>query len=180
MADFTTQTVRRGARGILSPLSPDTPIGQHIGFNSAYGFGGTNAAWTANRAVYMPVLVENPITVTDMGFLVNTQSGNVDAGIYSWNGAKIVTTGSIAMGAAGFQNLALVDTLLTPGWYFIAFAASSATANVATSIATVPVGRICGFQEQALGALPLPATATFATYATALAPWIVASYYATW
>ena len=72
-----------------------------------------SGVWTANRAVYCPVCVQQPITVTDAITTVVTQNGNLDVGIYDWAGVRLVSSGSTAVGTAlTVQTIALADTAL--------------------------------------------------------------------
>jgi len=123
----------------------------------------------------MPVVAEESVTVTDMAINVVTQAGNVDAGIYTFDGTLIVSNGGVACAAAGLQSIAITDTLLTPGWYHIAFASDSSTAVFRNSTLSVACARACGVQQQ-LTAYPLPSTATFAVYATPVMPLVIAAY----
>lgn len=173
MPDWSNYLGRQGSRGVLAPMGT-TPLGNLLTF-SALGFSVTTGAWTANRAVYMPVVCEEAVTVTDMAITVQTQNGNVDVGIYDFLGNRLVSSGSTAVAAAGVQVLGIADTLLTPGWYYLALASSSGTAVFRNSTLAAANARVCGVQEQAT-AFPLPTTATFATYTTAIMPLVIASY----
>ena len=167
MSDFGGLLEREGSRGVLHPMA-NTPLGDLAMFDEG-GYSDTAATWTANRAVYQPVRVGRAITVTDGLCRVQTQSGNLDIGLYRWDGTKLVSSGAIAVAAAGVQSVALADTVVLPGWYYIGFSASSATAVFRNS--TSPAGKVrtCGVREQA-SAHVLPSPATFAVYATAVCP----------
>ena len=53
-------------------------------------------AWaTANKAIYVPHRVTAPILVKRLWFAGNNATGNVDVGIYTLAGTKIVTTGAV-------------------------------------------------------------------------------------
>jgi hypothetical protein len=173
MSEYGNSIVRDGDYGILSPSAPNTPYGQMMAIsNNSYST--TTTTWTANRAVYWPIVVNRPLTIIDFAIVVSTQNGNLDAGIYSWAGTKIVSNGGVACGAAGVQVIAVADTTLQPGWYHMAFSCSSATAVFkANNLATV-AARACGAQQE-LSAYPLPSTATFAAYTTGITPQLVAS-----
>ena len=173
MGDFPNKIVKGGNYGLLSPFS-NTPLADGMAIANA-ATTNTATTWTANRAIYLPICVNRPITVLDFQIIVTTQNGNVDAGIYNWNGTKIVSNGGVACGAAGLQTIAVADTLLNPGWYHIAFASSSSTAVFRASNASTVLVRACGGQQES-SAYPLPSTATFAAYATGIFPMIVASF----
>lgn len=163
-------------RGILSPCAENTPFGQQCAVGHT-GFTVTATVAGANVAKFLPVYVPKAITVTDMLIAVATTGGNVDVGIYTWAGVRIVSSGAILTGAAGAQVLGIVDTLLQPGWYFLAISTSSATAIFRSSTGSVANLRVCGMQQMA-AAHPLPATATFATYTSPL-PYVCAAFRAT-
>lgn len=177
MADFSNYLGRQGSRGLLHPAG-STPLGNLLTL-SALGFSITASVWTANRAVYLPVVCEEPVTVTDMAVTVVTQAGNLDVGIYDWLGNRLVSSGSTGVAAAGVQVIGIADTLLSPGWYYLALCCDSSTAIFRSTTLGTGLARICGLQQQSVGAVTLPNPATFATYATAVAPLVVASYNAT-
>lgn len=175
MGDFPALPQVGGNRGFLSPAGA-TPFGDFCDL-TAQGYANTAAVWTANRAVYQPVQVEEPCTVFQMMVTVSTQAGNLDVGIYDMESLKrLVSAGSTAVAAAGFQTIDIADTYLTPGWYFLALCCDSSTAVFRNSGVAAAAARACGFAQQAVGAVTLPDPAVPATYATALAPQIVASY----
>jgi hypothetical protein len=127
-----------------------------------------SGAWgTANTAIYIPVRIPWPYVVRRM-FWVNGSAagGNCDIGLYSIGGGKIYTAGS----TAGSGNTAPqyvtpgTEILLSPGVYFIAFAADNTTANRLTlSALTAASGRPVGYYQQA-SAFALPSPASFAAY----------------
>ena len=172
MADFPSVITRDGDLGILSPFV-GTPLGEMMAIanNSCSN---VSTTWTANRAVYFPVCVNRPLTVYDIGIVVVTQNGNVDAGFYTWSGTRIVSNGGTAVGAAGAQVLTLADTVLTPGWYHLGFACSSATAVFKACNLATPAARAGGVQQQS-SAYPLPDPMTPAAYSVGIFPQISAS-----
>lgn len=176
MGDFSNFLTRDPKRGVLSPFSLG-PLGDLHTITGIFA-NTTAGAWTANRAVYMPVTVQQPVTVTDMIVTVTTQNGNLDVGIYDFTGALVVSSGSTAVAAAGTQVVGIADTALTPGLYYLGFSCSSATAVFRYSALTAATARVGGVREQA-SAFPLPSPATMADYATALMPNLVAAYRAT-
>ena len=123
MSDFPQTFTKAGAGGVLSPVSPVTPFGELSRMLGA-GFNQAATAWgTANRAVYMPVMLSDPATIDR--FLIQpgaTVNGNVDVGIYSWENTLLVSSGAVAASgnAATGQTIDLTNTYLTPGWYKIA------------------------------------------------------------
>lgn len=130
----------------------------------------SSAIWTtANTALYVPITLEIPITVIRMGIHVGTQSGNCDVGIYDEKGNRIVSKGSTAVGAAGLQTFDMTASVsgtasptLSPGTYFMAMNVDNVTAAFFRTSNSAALCRISGVQQQAVGAVTLPATATFA------------------
>lgn len=125
-------------------------------------------AWpAANRALYYPFAVEAPVTAYQMAFQVTTQSGNCDVGLYTEQGVRLVSAGSTAVGAAGFQSIDITDTALLPGNYYMAMCVDNTTAAF-TSLTTAALWlQVVGVQQQAVGAVTLPDPATFANPASA-------------
>lgn len=121
------------------------------------------SAWpVANMAVYVPLLVTAPTPIAQVGWQINTPTGNIDAGLYNAAGARLVSLGGIAQAGANnaIQAAALSQTL-APGNYYAAMSCDNTTGKVTyVSMGVVPL-RACGVMIQT-SAYPLPATATFA------------------
>lgn len=135
----------------------------------------TSFAWpTANLAMYFPFQVFRPATIIRIAINNgNAVAGNVDAGIYDFGGAKIVTKGSTAqVNITNIQFLDITDTLLNPGLYYMALALSNITGTVAgwTGL-TQMVMQGAGCLQQA-SAFPLPTTITRAVFNQTVAPMI--------
>ena len=120
---------------------------------------------TANRAVYVPFRISRTILVKNM-FIFNgaTISGNVDLGIYDKDGTRLVSTGSTAQaGASSVQTIAVVNTPIGPGLFYMALAINNTTA-------TVYLWNLANYRSKCFGlamqaaVFPLPVIATFATY----------------
>jgi hypothetical protein len=174
MGDWPAQ--QQPALGLLSPQDGEALADMMA--HSAIGFNATATTWgTAGRAIYIPVTVPRPLTVYQMAVRVQTQSGNIDVGIYDVAGTRLVANGNVAMAAAGVQTFNITDTLLAPGYYFLAVLCSSLTAALKQQGTTLPTlaSRVCGVQMQDTG-LDLPATATFAVIASTTIPLVVATY----
>lgn len=121
----------------------------------------SGAVWpTANKALFLPFILEFPVLAQKMGALVTTQAGNYDLGIYDEKGNKIVTFGGGAVPAAGLGTQDIADTALVPGVYYMAMACSSGTAAFQRANPGQPMCRISGVNEMTT-AYPLPATLTF-------------------
>lgn len=175
MGDFPSVPQSGSSRGMLTPHGL-TPFGDYCDIAGA-GYANTAAVWTANRAVYQPCYVAEPITVYQMAVTVTTQNGNLDVGIYDMESLKrLVSKGSTAVAAAGVQAIDITDTDLVPGWYYLGFCCDSSTAVFRNSAVAAGICRVCGFQQQSVGAVTLPDPMVPAAYATAVAPLICASY----
>lgn len=126
----------------------------------------------ANRAYYIPFRVATPFLAAKM-FVENGSpaNGNVDVGIYTSFGVKLVSTGIVGVsGVNAVQVHDITDTLLLPGYYYFAFAASSTTAQFMRSSLTNPAASAVGVCIEDIGGLPLPATATLAKTTDTLVP----------
>lgn len=121
----------------MADLSP--PNGLPLVISSQQRFGPTtcaqlaspahsSTAWpAANQAIYIPVSIPFYFPVARV-FWVNgsTVTGNKDFGIYTWDGAKIYSTGSTAeSGASAVQYVSVSGGLvLAPGSYFFGISCS--------------------------------------------------------
>lgn len=127
------------------------------------------AAWpSANRAMYVPFVVETPFLAQMMFVLNGTVAGNVDVGIYNDEGKRIVSKGTTAQaGATLLQSFDITDTVLLPGVYYMAMASDSASGQYmrwsinASATTGAQMAASMGVLQQA-SAFVLPATATFA------------------
>lgn len=125
-----------------------------------------SVAWpAANRALYIPFILPFDYPVRRV-FWGNgaTVTGDADLGIYTIDGARIYSTGSIAR--TGLASVPQFTTVSTPFWlfngvpYYIALAINATTTAMFGTIAVTAVfSRLLGILEQAT-ALPLPATMT--------------------
>lgn len=120
----------------------------------------------ANRAIYIPLKITRPYIAKILWWLNGaTASGNIDVGIYSNQGARIISTGSTAQaGTNVIQIVDIADTLLAPGLYYMAVAMDNTTGTLFRgTTSSALVSAIVGLLLQA-SAFPLPAIATFATH----------------
>lgn len=132
---------------------------------SLTGTGGS-AVWPlANLAIFMPFELETPFLVSKLWWANGaTVAGNVDCGVYTRDGTKLVSTGSTAQATSNaVQSVAVTSILLLPDSYYFALSASNVggafyqpTTSVSAQLASM------GIAEQA-AAVPLPATFTLAT-----------------
>jgi len=129
----------------------------------------------ANTAFYLPLMIPWPYPVRRIfwGNGSSVTSTNMDAGIYTWEGVRLFSTGSTAASGVGaLQYVALgTELILTPGRYYLALADSSTTANRGgiAAAGTVSRNRQIGILQEA-SALPLPANMTGAQVANAYIP----------
>lgn len=123
-----------------------------------------SGAWpAANTAIFIPFSLTELMTALKITYLINAASGNVDAGIYSLGGTRIVSKGSTAAAGSGvWTTLDITDTILGPGTYYLAFAADNGTITLFRGRASTVPSALIGVAEMA-SAFPLPATVTLAT-----------------
>lgn len=112
---------------------------------------------TGNTAIYMPVWFPEDVTVYAIRFMATNGTGNYDLGLYDSSFARLASSGSTAMTAAGVKSLTLSDLHLVGGdLYYVGFALSLNTgAAICASFVTAPPMIAAGFAQQAT-ALPLP------------------------
>lgn len=115
----------------------------------------------ANKAYLYPM---EPVlancTVTAISTNMSTSGGNIDLGIYEWDGTtmtKIASTGSIASPGTGLISTALSASLYKGGDYYFAFAADSTTPRVVITNAVI-TPNIPNYYKAS--SFPLPSTIT--------------------
>lgn len=127
----------------------------------------------ANLAIYLPLTIYGPTPVKKM-FWGNgsTATSNMDVGIYTKDGTRIVSTGSTAQSVASSIQMVTMspDIVLPPGAYYLAIACSGTISRGAgATVSSQSRGKSIGLLQQTT-ALPLPAAATFATFAQGAIP----------
>jgi hypothetical protein len=162
------------------PRSPTvSQIGSHSAQSPIAALALLTTTWTAaaafdwpaaNQAIFVPLAV--PVWQRwSYGFWINGStitSSNVDVGIYSIDGVRLASTGSVVMaGATNYQSSTLLSTVeLPPGPYYLAMSCNNTTARGwGVSTPSVTEGRMAGLLQMA-SAFPLPATATFSQWAS--------------
>lgn len=153
-------------KGVISPMSLES-ISVMISSSVA-----ASATWiSANRAVYIAFRLYVPAVVTKIVCINGaTASGNMDVGIYTIDGTRIVSKGSTAQsGTNALQTLDITDTQLFPGSYLMAMVMDNATGTVFRKGTNSILMKTMGCYQQAT-AFPLPATATFATLTGSFIP----------
>lgn len=155
---------------VLSPLSLVS-----VGLESlSMGNSGatSSSAWpSGNRALFVPFAIERPWTARKtVHWNASTTDGNMDIGIYTRDGRRIVSTGSfVASGANAAQVNAIAETTLAPGSYYMAMATNGTRSKGVISGISVAEARMLGVMEMDT-AMPLPATATLSPVSTAIVP----------
>lgn len=128
--------------------------------NVAYGTG--SAAIGANTALYIPIVIPWPYPMKRFWvYNGTTVSGNIDIGLYSRTGARLISTGSFAQAGASAVQYRSASYLIPPGAYYLAIAAD-AGGTAQRWIYSVLGAQIIGLLQQT-ATFPLPAAATFAT-----------------
>lgn len=117
---------KHGMPSLVIPefLTPMTPSGATT----------TTAGGPVQNQVYFyplhPILMTT--TLTQIVYKVGTQNGNIDLGVYSFDGTtmtKVATTGSTACPASGIARTTLSATLNPGTRYYLAFITDSASAT---------------------------------------------------
>ena len=150
----------------------------NISLNSA------SAAWpSSNLAIYHPFFIPWKYPIKRM-FWVNggTAGGNVDVGIYSWQGTRLLSIGSTAQGTASVTAYATVDYVLPPGSYYYGTVFSATTGacyTLGTSLTAI-VLQMQGCLQEALGSTTLPATMTPAAITGTVVPLVGFTSHATY
>jgi len=123
-----------------------------------------------NRAQFSPFRLQAPITVKRL-FCANgtAVNGNIDLGIYAYDGTRIISTGSTAQaGTSVVQSITIADTLIGPGDFWFAFVMDNATGTVVRlNMSSTPGAKRAGIMEKT-SAFPLPATVTMAANTASL------------
>ncbi len=125
----------------------------------------SNSILGANTAFFVPVIpLTADVTITQLINSIGVQSGNVDVGVYEWDGTtmtRIVSLGSTACPAAATRVVYnIADTPLYKGtryFFAIAFDNGTATATALTGSAVLAPTNT-GYSKGT--SFPLPATVT--------------------
>jgi hypothetical protein len=133
-----------------------------------------SAVWPlAKEILYLPFRLPFPVLVKQL-FVANggTASGNLDLGIYSIAGTKLVNKGStLQAGTTAIQLLDITDTQLGQGTFYFAITMDGTTGTTRRNLpASIQVSEALGILKETPGAFGLSATATFAACDTNYLP----------
>jgi hypothetical protein len=126
----------------------------------------SDATWpVANLALYVPIYVHAPITVSAISWNNGSPAGNSSAGLYDEGGNRLVQTGVVAVAGSGAPQSVSVGPLTIPaGRYWCGMAHSSATTTFRTFNSTLNVGpdanKWFGIGEEATTGTQVPTTMT--------------------
>lgn len=123
--------------GVCGDVPPDVygvagwPLMQVVitPFNFLVGTGATMT--TANDAIWVPFTVAKRVTISRVriGEII-TSSGNIDVGVYTDTGVRLVSSGSIACPVAGPErDIVLNSTTFGPGTFFFGLACDNTVAT---------------------------------------------------
>lgn len=151
---------------VISVLSELSCIGYETEFEASGGSPVSTTWPSANLGIFVPIVLPAPYLVKKVWWANGAAvAGNVDCGIYSNGGALLASAGSTAQsGTSTVQSVTLgTAILLTPGQYYLALSASSATAAFLASTTGAAYKQQRGGMAQQAAALALPASFTLAT-----------------
>lgn len=158
---------------IITPWSPES-IGEPLTKTNQLLSNAASAVYVAaDLAVFVPFVLPERATVCKLLTWNGTVAAdNVDVGIYSEDGRRILSTGPTAQaGTNNRQEFDVTDTPLGPGLFFMAVAMSGTTGALFRLATGIPILRLAGVVQQAgLTSGTLPATLTRATVANAYLP----------
>jgi hypothetical protein len=142
-------------------------------FGLLAGAPGASTAWpVANTALFIPFRIARSIKFSLL-FTYNgsTVSGNVDVGVYSADGTRIVSAGSTAHATtSGIQKFTVASTQIDSGLFYFGVALDNTTGTFTqVTVSQVPMLNFFGVAQMA-SAFPLPATATFASNTSTAVP----------
>lgn len=140
--------------------------GQMLPFIAGPAF--TGNSWPANnRAIYVPIAVPAQFTVARFFVGNSNATGNVDLGLYTFDGTRLISTGSTARaGTNVVQYIDVTNQSFPAGSYYLAMVLSTTSGSVLASGGPPIVAELqtCGILQEDLGATALPATMSPAAY----------------
>lgn len=127
---------------------------------------------TANKVLYIPLRIPKPMIIQQL-YTSNgaTASGNVDIGVYSADGTKLVSSGSVAQSGINQKQLFNVtDTLIGRGVFYMGLTLSNTTGTFFRNAGSLALLQALGLLTETPGGFGLPANATFGAYIDAYYP----------
>lgn len=118
----------------------------------------------ANRSYFTPFYLPAPAVLQRIGWGNGaTSSGNVDAGLFRYDGTRLRTTGSTVQSSSdNVQTVDVADFEVPPGLYYMAAASDNTTGNLRT-IGNTNARILASFGIFQQSAFPLPSTFTPST-----------------
>jgi len=117
---------------VLSTFSPQM-LGYEVEAWSGTAGAHSSSVWpSVNAVLFMPFEVSEPVVVTKLAWHNGgTANGNVDAGIFTLDGVKIVGVGNTAQaGTSALQEGNITDTLLPEGRYLFGLKLDGAAGTI--------------------------------------------------
>lgn len=170
---------------LLTSFTRSTPGGEQFDIIEpvdARCFAGAVAVATANLAYLSRFRLSKAATISAVSYFVGTASGNVDVGVYEFDGTNYVRLGSsgstAASGSSAVQTINLTASVnLRPGKdYWLALAADNGTITILRQGGTVVLafGNRTLFKSS-LSPFALPATISSPSTTSTTVPWLAAS-----
>jgi hypothetical protein len=148
-------------RGITAFPSHAIAVDTFGTLGGAQGYTSSGTYPTADLAIYIPVRVVVSVTVLKIHIGTGTASGNLDVGLYSSTGSRLVSSGTTAITGTG-QTVDVTDTSIGRGLYYIAITVDNTTATFARyAPGSVPTPGFGVLVQQLSASGTLPTTATW-------------------
>jgi hypothetical protein len=178
MADFTSTTIEFAVGACIHTGHPAVSTCNAAEFAVLNYVAATAPA--ANRAIYIPFCVDQPVTAMQMFWENGAANGTTDVGIYDGTSlARLVSLGPTTNAGTTIQVGNITDTTFGPGLFYMGWLPSTVTTQTYWSAAiAVPHLRCCGVTQQAVGSATLPNPAVFAAVASAYLPFMGISFQA--
>ena len=123
---------------------------------------GTTTWPTANKAFFMPVPINQEVTIVKLFWQNGTVSGNIDVGIFDPYGAKLAGVGPVIQSGTNLvQSVDIPPITLVPGLYYFGMAMDNTTGSVTAAGFSAGICQAIGIFNQNT-AYPLPVTGTYA------------------
>jgi hypothetical protein len=147
-----------------------------MGVSPAWAFvvqstiGGNQSVLANNSGFFVPIRPRQNISVSSLAWVVGTQSGNYDIGVYDSTGARLWSRGSTAVTTAGTQVAETVTdvSMVAGSTYYIAWS-SDTTSSAIKGIGGAGTAELSRSMDGTLAVVsvasvfPLPSTVTIGT-----------------